>query len=438
VSGAGGPAAAAGAPPTALAAVDAMAAQFEIDAFGIKKELAERSLSAAQSPSEKKAAAILAAAIAEDAIVAEKFDVAGALIEKALSIAQQERDSRLTQPLTTRRDELGEVARAAGLVAPARRVLASKPDDPAANLAVGRFLCFWKGDWAAGLPKLAAGSSASLKTLAGRELAVSPSADDMAELADQWWNLAQENDGVSRKEIQLHARGWYAKAADAAPDGTQKIRLQRKLLDTESIAATRLAIKTADASKAKGKSAGAAKPDNEPGKTSPRKKLVKKVRYTSMLGLYLNDGKPTPLVNLSVPDGASVLGDDVAAVVRGRISFDKLGYRGIARIEIPADGVYEFDQRFEKLWLNKREMSFNRGKGAVRLARGVYEIQVQETGASSMARATLRIKNKDTGEEVPVFNLGGEIDAFLGRSIGPWKPVEISGRQPVELKSEAN
>jgi len=431
-------AASAGDVATALAAVDALAAEFEIDALGMKKDLSERALAAAQSAAEKKAAAVLAVAIAEDAVAAEKFDVARSLLEKALAVAQEQRDVRLTQQLSLRRDEIDEVVRAAGLVAPARRVLADKPDDPAANLAVGRFLCFWKGDWAAGLPKLAVGSSASLKALAARELAANPTADVMAELADRWWTLAQENDGVSRKELQLHARGWYAKAAESALDGSQKARLQRRLSETDAIAATRLAVKTADAAKAKGKSAGGAKADAEPGKTGPRKRLVKKTRYESMLGVYLNDNKPTPMVNLSVPNGSSVLGDDVAAAMRGRVPFDKLSYRAVAHIEIPADGVYEFEQHFEKLWLNKREMSFNRNKGSVRLPRGVYEIQVQDAGASSMARAALRIKNKDSGDEVPVFNFGGEIEAFLGRSIGSWKPVEVSGWQPVEVKSDAN
>ena len=89
-------------------------------------------------------------------------------------------------------------------------------------------------------------------------------------------------------------------------------------METDSIVATRLTIKTVDAAKAKGKSAGAAKADAEPGNTAPRKRLVKKARYESMLGVYLNDNKPTPMVNLSVPNGSSVLGDDVAAAMRGR------------------------------------------------------------------------------------------------------------------------
>ena len=205
---------------TALAAVDALAAEFAIDAFGMKKDLAERSLAAAQSAAEKKASAVLAAAIAEDAVEAKKFDVARSLIEKALAIAQEQRDVRLTQQFSIRRDEIDEVVRAAGLVAPARRVFADKPDDPAANLAVGRFLCFWKGDWAAGLPKLAAGSSAPLKALAARTGGESHGGDH----GGTGRPVVDSRPGKRRrfrKELQLHARVWYAKAAESTPDGPQ-------------------------------------------------------------------------------------------------------------------------------------------------------------------------------------------------------------------------
>ncbi|MBI3877243.1 MAG: hypothetical protein HY300_15015, partial [Verrucomicrobia bacterium] len=44
--------------------------------------------------------------------------------------------------------------------------LAITPDDPGANLAVGQFLCFVKGDWESGLPLLAKSDDNVLKTLA--------------------------------------------------------------------------------------------------------------------------------------------------------------------------------------------------------------------------------------------------------------------------------
>ena len=385
---------------TALAAVDALAADFDIDAFGMKKDLAERSLAAAQSAAEKKAAAVLAAAIAEDAVAAEKFDVVRSLIEKALAIAQEQRDGRLTQQLSIRRDEIDEVVRAAGLVAPARRVLADKPDDPAANLAEGRFLCFWKGDWAAGLPKLAAGSSTSLKVLAARELAANPTAEIRAELADQWWTLAgkrrrfAQGTPTARPRLVCESRGVDARGSAEDPLAAQTLGNRLDRGD---------AFDRQDGGRREGEGQVGRRGQ---GRRRARKSLAaQKARQKSPLRVdarsVFNDNKPTPMVNLSVPNGSSVLGEDVAAVMRGRIPFDKLSYRAVAHFEIRTDGVYEFDQNFEKLWVNKREMSFNRNKGTVRLPRGAYELQVQDAGASSMARSRCASRTKTPATRCP-------------------------------------
>ena len=53
----------------------------------------------------------------------------------------------------------------------ARNLLKSNPDDAGANAAVGRYVCFFKGDWAAGLPLLAKGPSGPLTDLARLEIA---------------------------------------------------------------------------------------------------------------------------------------------------------------------------------------------------------------------------------------------------------------------------
>ena len=47
-------------------------------------------------------------------------------------------------------------------VGEARKFLESRPDDPAANAAVGRYFCLFQGDWEAGLPLLAKGTARPL------------------------------------------------------------------------------------------------------------------------------------------------------------------------------------------------------------------------------------------------------------------------------------
>ena len=81
----------------------------------------------------------------------------------------------------------------------AREKLKTDPDDAAASLAVGRWSCFWQGDWEEGLKLLAKGSDAALKSLAAEELAAKPAkADDSVARGDAWWNMAEKAAGRPR------------------------------------------------------------------------------------------------------------------------------------------------------------------------------------------------------------------------------------------------
>jgi hypothetical protein len=108
-----------------------------------------------------------------------------------------------------------------------RQVLATHPSDAAANFAVGKFLCFYKGDWAAGLPFLARGSDANAKGLAVTELAGSHVADVQLALGDGWWDLGEKSPAVAQRQLQLHAAGLYQAAAPMSHGLTaQKIKLR--------------------------------------------------------------------------------------------------------------------------------------------------------------------------------------------------------------------
>ena len=79
--------------------------------------------------------------------------------------------------------------------ADARAALEKNRDDAAANLAVGKFYCFSKGDWEKGLPLLARGADAALKSVAEKEQANPNTAEERLGLADQWWQLADGRRG---------------------------------------------------------------------------------------------------------------------------------------------------------------------------------------------------------------------------------------------------
>jgi hypothetical protein len=54
------------------------------------------------------------------------------------------------------------------------------------NEKLGKRLCFMKGDWGAGLPKLAASASDGLKSLAQKELAAPEGTAERLAVADGW------------------------------------------------------------------------------------------------------------------------------------------------------------------------------------------------------------------------------------------------------------
>ncbi len=100
-------------------------------------------------------------------------------------------------------------------------VLDGKPDDPEANLLVGRFLSFMRGEWAEGLKFLARGSDPQIKTLAIEELAQPTSAEEQKLLADGWWDAGARQDQLGQMQAEYHAATWYRKARGDLPSTTQ-------------------------------------------------------------------------------------------------------------------------------------------------------------------------------------------------------------------------
>ncbi len=111
----------------------------------------------------------------------------------------------------------------------AEKKLASEPRDPAANLTVGRWLCFQRDDYKAGLPFLAKGGDAELAALARREIDSPPiTAGDKAALADAWWDLGEKAKSEQRVCLCLHAADLYREALPEL-SGLAKATAQKRL-----------------------------------------------------------------------------------------------------------------------------------------------------------------------------------------------------------------
>lgn len=200
--------------PAALASADAIAAFFEVDAAAVRLETLDEAAKRAKSPAALAAAAeaYLTAAEALD----ERYDEALKLVRKAEAPAKSSKDADLAARVKALLDEL-KSAQAEQVKAQAmREKLAADPADPEANLVVGLYLCFTRGDREAGWKCLVKGSDAAVSALAAQELAPPAKADGMIALAEGWWGASQKREPRHKDGFQGRAFSWYDAARTAA------------------------------------------------------------------------------------------------------------------------------------------------------------------------------------------------------------------------------
>jgi len=105
--------------------------------------------------------------------------------------------------------------------------LLEKPDDPSANLEVGKHLGFEMEDWDNALPYLSRGSDKALSTLSTKEQDSPKNATAKVSLGDEWMNVSLKYP-KARQAICDHAISWYVKAWKEMEEGPEKRKLLEK------------------------------------------------------------------------------------------------------------------------------------------------------------------------------------------------------------------
>src|SRR5207245_2729663 len=123
------------------------------------------------------------------AVAEDDYDTAGKSAEQAASLARGAKDITLSSRAQTRGKEAADLKAKYDRFRKAKETLAANPQDPASSTLVGRYECFTKGNWAAGLPLLAAGSEESTRALAASDLASPTNPPDQMAVGDAWWAL---------------------------------------------------------------------------------------------------------------------------------------------------------------------------------------------------------------------------------------------------------
>lgn len=228
--------------PTTVAAIDAMAARFQVDGLQMTSSALVRIVRGPISPESRRRAIASLRELTQRAIAADRYELAASLADLGVIQTKKIRDGNLLKQLSAERQRVAKLAEQFKKVRTALLALSSDPTDPTANLTVGRYRCLVKGDWEAGLPMLALGNHAKLKALALAELKTSRTPAEEAALGDAWWEWAEANAGGDAAQIKQHAAQRY-RAAAGKLRGLSKVRVEKRLASLRA-AAEKLARKS--------------------------------------------------------------------------------------------------------------------------------------------------------------------------------------------------
>jgi WD domain, G-beta repeat len=212
----------------AFQAAEDLARHFAVNLLDMKADALAMAAPAQASADAHRALAETALGLVQEAVDADQFDAAARLGKLAAASAQRAKDQPLIDLVAQRDREVQAIRQAfAGLPMVADR-LAKDPEDAAANLAMGKYLGFVKGNWDRALFYLAQGSDPVLRLLAQRDLARPDEVKEQLQTADAWWALADKEKGLVQLHLQQHAVSWYEQAVGQTR-GFQRGRLEQRI-----------------------------------------------------------------------------------------------------------------------------------------------------------------------------------------------------------------
>lgn len=210
--------------------VDDLSRWYSMDELGMRAEVLTAAVEH-RDPGATSTADELANALklTESCLMADRIDLAQRVMALAQQVAEQSNEPAPKEQAARWSHIVHEWGEAAGQARHIALRLLQEPSDSGAQLALGRYLCFIKGDWARGLPRLARGNDESLRSFAQTEL--NTRADDTARIAvaDGWRQLAAINDGLVRRRLLEHAEEIDRRIYPAVT-GLTRLKLEQRMI----------------------------------------------------------------------------------------------------------------------------------------------------------------------------------------------------------------
>lgn len=209
-------------------ALTALVEDYELPNWNLPLELFAQFATASKSAEARDKFSALATEWSQRAVDTNQYDAALKLATNAANAVAKSRDVDARKRATAYRDSVQQMQLGWNASRDALEVLKKTPDDAAANLTVGKFLCFSKQEWDAGLAHLAQGSNPTLQKLASDDLKLPTTSAPRLALGDQWYAVGEKLAGGEKTAAQDRAAYWYLQA-EAELQGLEKARVLKKL-----------------------------------------------------------------------------------------------------------------------------------------------------------------------------------------------------------------
>lgn len=196
----------------ALAAVEELAREFDVNAFRSKADTLAALVENIDAPEPSKALVDLILPLIGEALEADNYEAAAQLGKVADAAARKSRELALVTAVQKRNNEVRAVQKGFARMQGFLDRLKDDPKDPQANLELGRYYALLKGKWDKGLPHLALGGDPDLRAMAARDLKRPAEPAGQLALADGWWELAASAKEPDQLRLQARAKHWYEKA----------------------------------------------------------------------------------------------------------------------------------------------------------------------------------------------------------------------------------
>lgn len=211
----------------AIACVDELAANFDVDSIALKIKLLDDVV--VKTPSDLALLTETAMSLIARQQRSSDYESAFQVIQVVQTHAGKMKDKALQKQMLDLKQENQERRAEYDAYRSSLTTLERTPNDKSANLVAGRYACLVAGDWKAGLASLLK-AEGPLKSIAEKELSKPEEVAAMLELGDSWWSAAESEKGLTRTRMRREAGYWYRQAISSL-SGIKKTAVEKKLAE---------------------------------------------------------------------------------------------------------------------------------------------------------------------------------------------------------------